>query len=70
VQLGSGSNGLYQGGASFGFQPTADLRGQITFTWTLAGKVLGRASRMTVGHIKNVDFADPSGYSAATCVIK
>ncbi len=69
VVLGAATTALHQDGASFRIVPPADLKGQITFSWALGGKVIGRTTRMTAGGIKGVDFADPHGYSAATCSI-
>ena len=70
VVLGPATSGLHQDGVSFRFVPPADLSGQISFTWKLAGKVIGRASRLTAGRLKHVAFGDPPGHSAATCRIK
>lgn len=70
VLLGPASTALHQDGASFRIVPPANLKGQITFSWVLNGKVIASTTRMTKGGVKGVDFADPRGYSAATCVIK
>ncbi len=69
VVLGPATSGLHQDGVSFRIVPPADLSGQISFTWKLAGKVIGRASRLTAGGLKHVAFGDPPGHSAATCRI-
>lgn len=69
VALGRATNGLHQGGVSFRFHPPADLSGQISFTWKLAGKVIGHAHRTTQGGLKHVAFGDPPGHSATTCRI-
>ncbi len=70
VVLGSATNALHQDGASFRIVPPANLEGRIDFSWELAGKVIGSTNRMTVRGVKRVQFADPRGHSAATCVIK
>ncbi len=46
------------------------LRGSATFSWKRAGKVLGRAERLTTAGHRDADFSDPRGFSAATCTIK
>lgn len=69
IALGQVSTGLHQGGVSLRFEPRAILSGEITFTWTRSGKVLGHAHRKTGHGYKHVAYADPPGYSAAICRI-
>jgi hypothetical protein len=68
VTLGSASDRLVQGGANFRFTPPVVLSGTVTFEWKLAGKVIGRATRLT-GHDRHVDGGDPPGYSAPDCTM-
>jgi hypothetical protein len=62
------TTGLNQEGANWRFTPhTGTLSATITFTWTLARKVLARATRAaTAGH-PDADFGDPAHFSAAQC---
>ncbi len=69
VLLGRATSGLHQDGVSFRFDPPAVLSGRITFTWKLAGKVIGHASRRTANGPKHVDFGDPPGHNTSTCRI-
>ena len=69
IRLGSFSSGLYQDGFSFSLTPSL-YRGAVTFKWTLAGKVIGTASRTTVRNLRHVDGGDPPGYSHARCQIR
>jgi hypothetical protein len=64
------TTGLHQEGANWRFRPhTGTLSATITFTWSLAGTVLARATRaVTSGH-PDADFGDPSHFSAAQCKI-
>jgi hypothetical protein len=68
VSLGSASDGVVQGGANFRFTPPVVLSGTVTFEWKLAGRVIGRATRLT-GHDRHVDGSDPPGYSAPDCTM-
>ena len=71
IKVGSFSHGIHQRGVTFRFAPhTGRLRGTATFSWTRRGKVLGRTKRVTTPRHHDADFADPSGFSAATCMIK
>jgi hypothetical protein len=70
IALGRGSRAVHQSGVIFSFTPPAGtLRGVVTFEWWLADKVIGRVVRKTGHGYKNVDFADPPGFSAGTCII-
>jgi hypothetical protein len=59
-----------EAGWSFEFPPPdapVTFRGVVRYRWLKAGRVVGRALRITeAGHRSTVG-ADPSGYSAATC---
>jgi len=70
--VGSARYKARQSGFSFPFEPDPgqrfELRGVVNFQWRRGGKVVRRATKATTpGH--NVTFADPEGYSAATCEI-
>ena len=71
--VGSARYKARQSGFSFPFEPDPgqrfQLRGVVTFQWRQrGGTVVRRATKATTtGH--NVTFADPEGYSAATCEI-
>lgn len=70
--VGSARYKARQSGFSFPFEPDAgqrfELRGVVNFQWRRGAKVVRRATKATTtGH--NVTFADPEGYSAATCEI-
>jgi hypothetical protein len=67
VSLGSASQDLHQGGATWRFQRPARLSGTVTFEWRRAGKVIGSLTRETQPGIKGVDSSDPRGTSAAEC---
>jgi hypothetical protein len=69
LQLGDPVNRLIQSGANFTFHPPVVLSGTIEFEWKLAGKVIGRATRLTGHGDKHVAGGDPPGYSTATCRI-
>jgi hypothetical protein len=71
IKVGTVSHGIHQRGVTFQFAPhTGRLRGTATFSWTRRGKVLGSTKRITTPRHHDADFADPSGFSAATCMIK
>jgi hypothetical protein len=71
IKVGSVSHGIHQRGVTFRFAPhTGRLRGTATFSWTRRGKVLGKTKRVTTPSHPDADFGDPSGFSAATCMIK
>jgi hypothetical protein len=71
IKLGPVSHGIHQRGVTFKFAPhTGRLRGTATFSWTRHGKVLGSIKRVTSASHHDADFGDPSGFSAATCMIK
>ncbi len=65
--LGDQANEISQGGANFRFAPPVVLSGTVTFEWKLAGKTIGRATRLTGHGYKGVQAGDPAGYSTATC---
>jgi hypothetical protein len=67
VPLGDPANQVIQGGANFQFQPPVVLSGTVTFEWKLAGRTIGRATRLTGHGYKGVNGGDPAGYSTATC---
>jgi len=70
VTLGHARRGVHQAGWSFQFAPHAGLlSGTVTFTWKIAGRVVGRAVRPTTGGHGHVDGADPAGHSASACRI-
>jgi hypothetical protein len=70
VSLGTVSAGLSQGGAVFPFNPGAgELDATVTFTWTVAGKVVGTVTRTTSGGHPTAKFASPPHYSEASCTI-
>jgi hypothetical protein len=71
LSLGNASSGLQQDGAVFPFKPKAGLlNATITFTWTRAGKVIGKTQRRTTAGHHDADFGSPPRYSAAQCRIK
>jgi hypothetical protein len=71
IKVGPISHGIHQRGVTFRFAPhTGRLRGTATFSWKRHGKVLGTAKRVTTSSHHDADFGDPSGFSAATCMIK
>jgi hypothetical protein len=71
IKVGPVSHGIHQRGVTFRFAPhTGRLRGTATFSWTRRGKMLGITKRLTTPRHHDADFSDPSGFSAATCIIK
>jgi hypothetical protein len=71
IKVGPISHGIHQRGILFQFAPhTGRLRGTATFSWTRHGNVLGATKRVTTAPHRDVDFSDPSGFSAATCTIR
>ena len=71
IKVGPVTHGIHQRGVTFRFAPhTGRLRGTATFSWTRHGKVLGSTKRLTTTSHHDADFGDPSGFSAATCMIK
>lgn len=71
IKLGSVTHGIHQRGVTFQFAAhTGRLRGTAKFSWTRRGKVLGSIKRVTTARHPDADFGDPSGFSAATCMIK
>jgi hypothetical protein len=71
IKVGPVTRGIHQRGVTFRFAPhTGRLRGTATFSWTRNGKVLGSTKRTTTASHHDADFGDPSGFSAATCMIK
>jgi hypothetical protein len=68
IPLGVVSYGYQQGGFTFKFrQFHGKLRALLTFEWHRSGKLLGSTSRLTSAGHHDADFAQPTGYSAATC---
>ncbi len=72
VPVGSARFKARQSGWTFPFEPEPgqrfELRGVVNYQWRRGEKVVRRATKQTTaGH--NVTFADPEGYSAATCEI-
>jgi hypothetical protein len=70
--VGSARFKARQSGFSFPFEPQPgqrfEVRGVVNFQWRRGRRVVRRATKATTpGH--NVTFADPEGYSAATCEI-
>jgi hypothetical protein len=70
--VGSARFKARQSGWTFPFEPVAgqrfELRGVVNYQWRRGKRVVRRATKSTTpGH--NVAFADPEGYSAATCEI-
>jgi hypothetical protein len=71
IKVGPVSHGIHQRGVVFQFGPhTGRLRGTAAFSWTRHGKVLGATKRVTTAPHRDADFSDPSGFSAATCMIR
>jgi len=71
IKVGPVTHGIHQRGVTFRFAPhTGRLRGTATFSWMRHGKVLGSTKRVTTASHHDADFGDPSGFSAATCMIK
>jgi hypothetical protein len=71
IKVGPVSHGIHQRGVTFQFAAHAGrLRGTAKFSWTRRGKVLGSTKRVTTSSHHDADFGDPSGFSAATCMIK
>jgi hypothetical protein len=71
IKVGPVSHGIHQRGVIFQFAAhTGRLRGTAKFAWTRRGKVLGSTKRVTTPRHHDADFGDPSGFSAATCMIK
>ena len=71
LALGQQAGGLQQDGAIFPFSAHAGrLNATITFTWTRAGKVLGRVARRTTAGHPTANYGSPPHYSAAQCTIK
>lgn len=75
IDVGSGRYAARQAGRTFtvtvptnaqGFR----LRGMVTFEWRKQGEVVKRASRRTTGNHPNTRGADPTDYSAGSCVIQ
>jgi hypothetical protein len=63
-----------QGGASFTLTPVVGkpaftLRGVVSFQWRRRATVLAAASRPTSAGRQSTAGADPTGFSAATCLI-
>jgi hypothetical protein len=71
--VGSGSSAR-QAGRSFQLNPVAGqpaftLRGVVNFQWRHGSTVLGEAARTTSAGRQSLAGSDPSGFSAATCLI-
>lgn len=70
THLGAVTSGLHQGGAVFPFSADpGKLNAKVTFTWTRAGKVLGRTTRTTTGGHPSANYGRPAHHSAASCTI-
>ena len=71
IVLGSHRTGLEQDGTIFPFdkQATGRWNATIEFTWTVHGRIVGRAKRRTTAGHRDADFANPPHYSAAQCRI-
>lgn len=70
THLGVVTSGLHQGGAVFPFSADPGrLNATVTFTWTRAGKVLGRTTRTTTGGHPSANYGRPAHHSAASCTI-
>ncbi len=66
--LGMLTTGVHQDGAEFHYSAgTGLLDATVTFTWTRDGDRLARVTRTTTGGHHSAAFADPKGYSAASC---
>ncbi len=70
VGLGRAHGGTHQAGWRYNFSAGAGrLRGTVSFTWKLGGRVVGRAQRTTTAGHPRADFADPPHHSAGECTI-
>lgn len=75
IALGSARHRVRQAGADFAFVPPASglgvrLRGAVAFEWRAGSKVVRHTRRRTTsGHVAAAG-ADPTGFSAASCVVK
>jgi len=74
IAVGKGSAVARQAGWNFVLAPSSThaytLRGVVVFEWRLNGQTIAEQARATrSGHAATVG-ADPSGHSAATCVIR
>jgi hypothetical protein len=73
-RIAAGRRGMHDAGWSFEFKPPASggahvLRGVVSFEWRKGRRVIQRAKAFTeAGHPDTVG-AEPSDYSAATCLI-
>ena len=73
VPVGAGASAR-QGGSSFQLVPVAGepavtLRGVVDFQWRSGKTIVQSAARATAAAHTSVAGADPTGYSAATCLI-
>lgn len=70
VPLGSSTLGLRQSGFSLPLTPHGGtLRGVVTLTWSVGGRVVGSTTRVTTSGHTDADYGDPGGYSGAVCVM-
>lgn len=70
VGLGRAQGGTHQSGWRYSFGAGAGrLRGTVSFSWKLGGRVVGRTQRTTTAGHPRADFGDPPHYSAAQCTI-
>lgn len=73
ISVGSARFVARQSGRSFEFSPTAGnilLRGRVSYEWRRGKKVIKRAVRRTqAGHTSSAG-SDPTGFSAAECLIQ
>jgi hypothetical protein len=68
LPLGVVSDGYQQGGFTFRFRNFhGRLRALLTFEWHRSGRLLGSTTRLTTAGHHDADFAQPPGYSAASC---
>jgi hypothetical protein len=70
ISLGTVASGTVQDGAAFRFKPPVRLEASVTFEWVRAGRVLGAVTRSTTGGHRDVDDANPAGFSESACTLK
>jgi hypothetical protein len=65
------ATGLHQAGTDFYFNVNGNhyvLSGEITFIWTIGGKVVGRTTRQATGGHRDADYGHPPHFSSARCL--
>ncbi len=68
VSPGKVATGLHQDGYDFRFKPyDGVLSGEVTFTWTMAGHVVGKVTLSATSRHHDADFGNPPHFSAARC---